>query len=294
MQGNNARIRLILSMMVFGTIGLVSRYIQLPSSLMACVRAYIGVLVILLYFMLRRKWPDREAIRRNLPVLIAAGAMMGFNWILQFESFRYTTIAIATVCYYMQPIFVMMAAPFLFREKLSGKRICCILIAFAGMILVSGALQTGFDLSQMKGVLLAVAGAALYAGVVLINKKLRDIDAIDATVIQLLVAGTAALPYTLMTEDLGSLEFRVTGVLLLLLLGAFHTGFCYIIYFDAIGKLKAQTVAILSYIDPVEAVLLSALVLHEKLTWMTVAGAVMILGATLISELGSQDPGTEG
>ena len=92
------------------------------------------------------------------------------------------------------------------------------------------------------------------------------------------------LPYSAATGGFSQVRVTAIGIILLILLGALHTGIGYIIYFDAVNKLPAQAVGILSYIDPVEAVLLSAFFLREPMTVWTVIGAVMILGAAAFSE----------
>ena len=68
-------------------------------------------------------------------------------------------------------------------------------------------------------------------------------------------------------------------------MGLVHTGMAYAIYFGSMSHLKAQSIAVLGYIDPVFALLLSALVLHESLTVFGILGAVLIIGSALVSEI---------
>ena len=131
-----------------------------------------------------------------------------------------------------------------------------------GMVCVSGILQTGIsDISEIKGVLLGVGAAALYATVVLLNKRLTDVPAYDRTILQLGAAGVALLPYVLLTENVSAMEFTGLSVLMLAIVCMVHTGVAYALYFGSLMDLKAQTAAILSYIDPVVAIILSALLL---------------------------------
>ncbi|MBQ2829702.1 MAG: DMT family transporter, partial [Oscillospiraceae bacterium] len=92
------------------------------------------------------------------------------------------------------------------------------------------------------------------------------------------------LPYVLLTEDVSALTFDGASVGLLLLIGVLHTGVAYALYFSSISALPAQTVGLLGYIDPVIAVLLSALLLHEPLGISGAAGTLLILGAAVVSE----------
>ena len=282
---NKARLQLIFTMLLFGTIGTLSRYINMPSSLICLGRAFFGVIMILLLLAARKERPDREAIGRNKFWLLLSSTLMCFNWICQFEAFKYTTIATSTLCYYMQPVFYILAGAVILKEKLTPKKVICVIIAFCGMILVSGVLQTGFHLSELKGVLFGVAGGFFYAMVVIINKYMKNISPVDTTIMQLALVSVIMLPYSAATGAFSAAQITVTGVICLIILGILHTGIGYIIYFDAVNKLPTQTVGILSYIDPVEAVLLSAFFLKEPVTVYTVAGAVMILGAAAVSEL---------
>ena len=288
MQGRDtayAKLQLIFTMLLFGTIGTLSRYIDMPSSLICLGRAFFGVLIILAILALRGQKPDTEAIKRNIGWLTLSSAFMCVNWICQFEAFKYTTIATATLCYYMQPVFYILAGAVVLKEKLSARKLACVAAAFGGMVLVSGVLQTGFHVSELKGAMFGVAGGFFYAMVVLINKYMKDISPVDTTITQLALVSLIMLPYSAATGAFSQAAVTTTGMICLLVLGFLHTGIGYIIYCDAVNKLPAQTVGILSYIDPVEAVLLSAFFLREPVTAHTVIGAVMILGAAAVSEL---------
>lgn len=285
MDRNSPRLQLIISMLIFGTIGVLTRFINMPSSIICLGRAFFGALVILIIIPVRKGRFDTEAIRRNAGWLMLSSTFMCFNWICQFEAYKYTTIAVSTLCYYMQPVFYILAAAIVLGEKLSPKKIVCVLIAFCGMIFVSGVLRTGFHISELKGVIFAVTGGFFYAMVVLINKYMKDISAVDTSLSQLVLVTIIMLPYSAATGAFSEVRVTAVGIICLLILGILHTGIGYIIYFDAVNKLPAQTVGILSYIDPVEAVLLSAFFLKEPITVYTIIGAVMILGATAVSEI---------
>lgn len=287
MDERKARLQLIFTMLLFGTIGTLSRFIDMPSSVIALGRAFFSVLTIILILALRRQKLDWDDIKRNIGWLTLSSVFMCCNWVCQFEAFKYTTIAVSTLCYYMQPVFYILAAAIVIKEKLSPRKLVCVAAAFCGMIFVSGVLQTGFHISELKGVLFGIAGGFFYAMVVLINKYMKDISPVNTTIMQMALVSLIMLPYSAATGGLAAARVTTVGIICLIVLGAMHTGIAYIIYFDAVNKLSAQTVGILSYIDPVEAVLLSAFFLKEPLTIWTIIGAVMILGATAVSELGT-------
>lgn len=283
-----ARAKIILAMSIFGTIGIFVKHIPLPSGMIACVRGFVGVLFLLLMTFIKRSKISINNIKKNFLLLCISGAFIGINWILLFEAYRYTTVATATLCYYMAPIFVTLASPFILKEKLTVKKVSCILIALLGMVFVSGIAGTGSSQITVPGILCGIGAAFFYACVILLNKHLKDISAYDMTMTQLLVSATVILPYVLLVEDVSFKAMDTTAIICLLLVGIVHTGFAYMIYFSSISVLKAQTVAIFSYIDPVVAIILSALLLKEKMGVSGIIGAVLILGSTLFSEINIQ------
>lgn len=235
---------------------------------------------------IKREKLSAEAIRRNLGFLVISGALIGFNWILLFEAYQYTTVATATLCYYMAPVIVVLVSPFLFKEKLTPLKAVCVAVALAGMVFVSGIPQSGFGgMQELKGILLGLGAASFYAIVVILNQYIKDISAYDKTIMQLGMAAVAILPYTLLTENFADISFTPIAVLMLLFVGIVHTGIAYTLYFGSMSGLKAQTIALFSYIDPVVAIILSAVILQENIGLWGVIGAVMVLGSTMVSEL---------
>jgi len=276
---------LVASMVIFGTIGIFRRHIDLPSSVIAMLRGFIGTAFLFVFIRLRGQRLSVADIRRNALKLVASGVVMGFNWILLFEAYRYTSVATATLCYYMAPIIMMLVSPVLLHERLTKKKIVCMLLALAGMVPVSGVLEAGFHAGELRGVLLGLGAAVLYAAVVLTNKTITEISAYDKTIVQLAAAALSLAPYVLLTESLSAIQLSGISAVMMLLVGVVHTGFAYALYFGCTKHLSAQTLAIVSYVDPVVAILLSAVLLGERMTMLGIAGAALVLGATLVSEL---------
>lgn len=294
MQEGNAKWKLITSMVIFGTIGLFVRHIPLPSSVIALCRGVTGTLFLVALLFWRKMRLDFTAIRKNLMWLLLSGAAIGFNWILLFESYRYTSVAVSTLCYYLAPILVILVSPLLLKEQLTGKKITCVVAALCGMICLSGVLQSGIPGSgELKGILFGVAAALLYASIILMNKQLSDIAALEKTIVQLGTSAVVLLPYCFMTLGGVQLSVDLKALLLLIVVGVIHTGVSYAMYFDALGAIRGQTAAILSYIDPVIAVLASVLILREPMQGVEALGAVLILGAAVISEVSLPKRGAE-
>lgn len=278
--------KLSAAMLIFGSIGVFRRYIPLSSAWMACTRGVIGTVFLLAVVLLSKKRVSKEAVKRNIVPLLISGAAIGVNWILLFEAYRFTTVAVATLCYYMAPVLVILLAPFVLKEKMTVKKTICAVVAVLGMLFVSGIFEGGAATGgNAKGILFGLGAAAFYATVMLTNKFLKEISAYDRTILQLGIAAAVVLPYALVTN--GVQEFAVLTlpqILLLLAVGILHTGVAYWLYFGSMESLSSQTVAVYSYIDPAFAVVLSVLMLREETGALGILGAVLILGSTFVSE----------
>ena len=281
----NSKLSMITSMLIFGTIGIFVEYINMPSGVIAAVRGFVGAAIIFLFMLITRQRFDFAAIRKNLILLIASGAAIGFNWILRFEAYNKAGVPVATVCYYMAPIFVIVVSPFLLKERLSAKKVVCVAVALVGMMLVAGLFNSGT--ANLGGILLGLGAAALYASAIIMNKFLGELSAYEKTLIQLLVAAITVTPYAAIAG--GEIDLRPVAIAMLAIVGIVHTGIAYTLYFGSMKKLKAQNVAILSYIDPASAIILSmiiAAILSKPLPAVTeIVGAVLIIGAAFVSEV---------
>lgn len=281
----SAFLKLTVAMLIFGSIGIFVRYIPLESSMIAFVRAAVGVVFLLAVLGVKRSTVSLRSIRKNLVNLLVSGTAIGFNWILLFESYKYTSVAVSTLCYYMAPILVILFSPLILRERISVKKLFCVCLAVFGMVFVSGVYSGDANAMDIKGILLGLGAAVLYASVMLLNKLQRDISSFDRTIFQLAVSAVILLPYNLLTADMSKIAIDYLGVILLIVVGIVHTGLAYYLYFGSMEALPGQTIAIISYLDPVIAVIASVLILREDFSWPELAGAMMILGAAVFSEL---------
>ena len=271
------------AMLVFGTIGLFVKNIGFPSSFISFARALTGSIFIALFMLFSGHGLDKKSVLKNLKLLIPSGIAMAFNWICLFEAYRFTGVAVGTLCYYMAPVIVVVLSPVFLKEKLTAINVTSVLAAVVGAVLISGVVSG--SAKSAKGILLGLAAAALYSTVVMINKFVKNLSPIETTFVQLLTAAVTMIPYILMTEDVTTFVFDRRSVIFTLIVGVFHTGIVYMIYFSSVQKIPAQTTAVFSYIDPVTAIILSAVVLDERLDAVQLIGTFLILAATLFNEL---------
>ena len=273
----------LLAMTIFGTIGLFVKFIELPSTVMALSRGALGTLFLLLVLKLLKRRINTASVKSNFKHLVIAGVALGLNWIFLFEAYRLTSVATATLAYYMAPIILILLSPILLHERIPLGKWICVICALFGMSLISGVWE-GSENVALDGITMGLIAACFYASVVINNKFLKGLDPYDSSIVQLAVAAIVLLPYVLFTVDFSVLKPDTTTIGLTLAVGILHTGVAYWLYFSALPKLEAARIAIFSYIDPAIAILLSVFVLMEPMTTAGVIGAVLILGAALASE----------
>ena len=280
-----ARFSLIFSMAAFGTLAPFVRNISVTSGELALYRAVLAAGLIGLFLMVTRQKLSLGSLGRELFLLLLSGFAMGFNWILLFEAYKYTTVAISTLSYYFAPVIVTVVCPFLFKEKLTKKQIICFVMSTVGLSLVIGITNLGRGGNDTIGILFGLGAAVLYAAVILLNKFIKGVTGIHRTFLQFIAAILVLTPYVALTDGMHLDTLDSTGWVCLLVVGLVHTGITYCLYFSSLKELPGQETAILSYIDPLVAVVIGVLLLNEPLSWQQFAGGLMILGFTLWNEL---------
>lgn len=280
----NAKSMMIASMAIFGTLGIFTRNIAVTSGELALYRAVLAISLIAVYLVCTKQNINLKASKKELVLLLFSGAAIGINWILLFEAYKYTTISAATLSYYFAPVIVTVVCPILFHEKLTGKQIFCFIMSTLGLIMITGTSNIR-DKRDFIGILFGISAAIFYAAVIILNKFIRNTDGIHRTFLQFLSAIIILVPYVLLTSGihLGNLDIKGWGNLLIV--GLFHTGITYCMYFSSLKELAGQEASILSYIDPLVAVLISVLILGETMSIAQAIGGVLILGFTLWNEL---------
>ncbi len=276
------RLKLIAAMVIFGSLGLFRRQIPFPSSVLALFRSFLASSFLGLYFLLAGKKLDLTRIKDNSKILLPSGLFLGINWILLFEAYNNTSVSLATLAYYMAPIMVVFASPLVLGQAVPKRKLILALVALAGMVLVSGVLTD--SIYGPRGILLGLGAAFFYALVIIQNKKLKGLSSLETTIVQLFIAFITILPYVLLAEKIewGLLQGKV--LILVLIIGLIHTGLSYLLYFASVNRLDLETSAIISYLDPVVAILVSILILREAMSPIQIVGAIIVIVSMMLSE----------
>ena len=282
---NTAKGLMAVAMFIFGTLAPFVRNISVTSGELALYRAVMAAILVGCFLCITKQKISVSDIKKELLLLLLSGAAMGVNWILLFEAYKYTTVSVATLSYYFAPVMVMIVCPLLFKEKIMGKHILCFIMSTTGLVLLTG--TVGGGKRDLLGIAFGVGAAVFYATVVLINKFIKGVNGIQRTFTQFLSSIVVLIPHVALTSGFNLNGLNKVGWISLLVVGLIHTGITYCMYFSSLKELPGQKVAILSYIDPLVAVLVSVVWLNEKMTTMQVVGGILILGFTLWSELPS-------
>lgn len=282
-KGKFAKLHITIAMITFGTIGVFVKNIDLSSSEIALWRGVLALITLFIFLVGSNRLSEITKVHKGIWKLCLSGAAMGFNWILLFEAYNYTSVALSTLSYYFAPTIIMLVSTFLFKEKLSLKQIVCFLASTLGLIMIVG-VNRGNG-SDMIGIIYGLAAATLYATVVLFNKAIGYVDGLIRTLIQFASAVLILFPYVYVSNGFHIKDLNPFGFINLLILGVVHTGIVYFLYFNSLSYLSGQEAAILSYIDPTLAVFLSFFILGETLTSLQLIGGIILLISTFINEI---------
>ncbi len=269
----------ILSLLLFGTNGLYVTNISLASGHIVLFRTLIGGFILTALVALRGGF-DRSSIKAEAVPLLLGGVALGLNWVALFGAYRLLNVSLATLVYYAGPMLVILFSPLLFRERLTRRKLAAIILVAFGLVLISGSIAFGG--LNPSGLLAAVGSALFYAALIVFNKRISRTSGLQTAAIELDIAFVVVVIYVLLTSGLP--HPTRTDLPYLLLLGLLNTGLAYLLYFSGLQKLPAQSVALISYIDPVSALFFSAVFLHESMTALQIIGAVLIIGGAIIGE----------
>lgn len=281
----NSKLKIIIAMFIWGTLGVFVKGIQLSSIEIALFRSIIGSGFLVLLGLIKKEEFDKKAFKENLVLLIFSGIALGMNWVLLFQSYKNTTIANSTLSYYMAPIFIVILSAVIFKEKISFKKIISIMGAMVGLILIlNNGNENTIDYNHAKGILYGLSAATLYATVVILNKSIKGLSSFMITIIQLLISTIIMLSMNLFTETLEIATVDMKSLILLGIIGILHTGIAYLLYFSSIRDVEGQSIAILSYVDPIVALIVSTIFLGEIMGILQILGGILILGSAYLSE----------
>lgn len=283
-----SNIQFIISMVIFGTIGLVVRNIDLTSSERALLSSLIGCLFLTILFFIMKKKFSWHLVKLNASILIFSSIALAGNWVFLYQSYDHTSIANATLGYYFAPVFVMLLSPFVLKEPLSIRKIACVTVAVIGLVFIVGDGLSASKTDDLLGLFYGLIAAAFYAALLLLNKFIKAIEKLELTIFQLGITALLLMPYVFLSSGFGIFHVASSSIPFIFILGIFNTGIGFWLFFSGMENLKGQSIAMLSYVDPFVAILISALILQEHMTMLQMLGGALLLASTFVSEIKSR------
>ncbi|MNO17520.1 aromatic amino acid exporter [compost metagenome] len=277
----------MLSMIIFGAVGVFAKYIDMSSSKIALFLSLIGAAFLLIIFISRKQKISWDIVKKNAVVLFIAGIALSGNWIFLFQAYKETTIANAALSYYFAPVLVIMLSPFVLKERLSLKKVVCIGVALLGLffILQNSTVETTGN--HLLGIGYGLIAASFYAALTITTKFIRGLDGLTITLLQLGLSVILLFPFVMFADGLNFSPLTGKTLILMILLGILHGGVGFYLFFAGMKGLKAQSIAVLSYVDPLTSLLISALIIKEKMTFLQLIGAALLLSSIWIGETGA-------
>lgn len=271
----------VASVLLFGSNGIVAACVPIASTSIVFWRTLLGSLLLLAIFLGTRRRLTVFGNARDFAYMVGSGVSTGLSWVFLYEAYQLAGVGTSSVIYYLGPALVMALSPVLFGERLGARQVACFGVVFAGALMVNGAaLDAG---GNAFGLACAAASAVCHAVMVIFNKKAASVQGLENPLLQLVISFLTVAAYVLVAQG-GHLEVPAAEWPALVFLGLVNTGLGCYLYFTALDGLRAQTVVVLGYLEPLSAVVLAVVLLGEPMGIVQAAGAVMVIGGALAAE----------
>lgn len=277
----------IFASLLFGSNGIFASMVSLGSYEIVLLRSLLGLLCMAFIFVIGKNKLTFPRYKKSFALLCLSGIAMGISWMSLYEAYRRIGVSISTLCLYFGPAIVMAASPFLFKEKMTRRKSVSFLIVLLGMVLVNG--QLAMDGNDLSGIFFGLLAAVGYALDVSCNKYAKDIGGLENAMIHIFFALAVTVLFVGVTKGF-SMHILPSDIPPILMLGLVNTGIGCYFALAAINILPVQTVAICGYLEPLSAVVLSVLFLHETMLPLQIVGGALILGGAIFAELQKKAP----
>ena len=271
-------IKIICAMLIWSSLGIIIRKTGIPNVAIIFYPSVIAGLLQLSLLLLsgQFKKPLKLSFNSNRGLLFVLPLFSLLNVLLFYFAFTHTTIANAVLTHYTAPIFVALMAPVFLKEKIVKTTWIAIIISSIGLWLILGAptphewLTTGEN--ERNGIIAGASSGIAYAAIILILRKISPhYPSLFITCIQNSLIALMLFPFML------TMPFPVSALPYLLVLGVIHSTIASFLYVQGFKSVKANEAAILGYFEPVGAIILAFVILHELPGIIALAGGLLIL-----------------
>ncbi|MBB4985853.1 DMT family transporter [Streptomyces nymphaeiformis] len=266
-------LELTLAMVLSGTLGVFVVESGASPFEVVFFRCLFGAVALGAYSLLRGFFTGHGFTPRKLGLAALGGVFIVFNWVFLFEAYRATSISLATVVYHTQPFFLVLLGALFLRERISGAKIGWLVLAFLGLVLVSG-VRPG-DTASLAGLGYALAAAVLYALATFVTKRITGVRPHLIALVQVVVGMPLLLPFV----EFGGVGGGGWGWLVGL--GFIHTGLMYVLMYAAYAKLPTAKIAVLAFTYPAVAMGVDWAVYGHHIGLVQALGVPLIVLASL-------------
>jgi drug/metabolite transporter (DMT)-like permease len=261
----------------WGLISVLVAAVDLGAEALAFLRLALAAATLSLTALALRR-ADQLRPGGRLPALVALGIVQGVHWLLFFETVKLGSVALAVLTFYTAPIFLAVLAPAFLPERLSVVALAALVPASAGIALVAFTDDSGGPLNGWA-IATGLGSAATYAVLVILSKRLLLSRAEPLTVAfwDCLVGTFVVAPALVFADRVLPSGGGEWGAVLLL--GVVFTGIWTLLYARLLRHVSAQAAGILTFLEPVSAVLLAWALLDDPIGPVTLAGGALVLAA---------------
>ena len=279
---NRPIVKYLSSLVLFGSNGIVASLIALSSMQIVFLRTMLGGLLLVALFLLCGGKFTFYKHKKHFFYLLLSGVATGASWMFLYEAYVQIGVGVASLLYYCGPVIVMALSPLLFGERLTQAKVFGFLIVILGVVFINtNSHGTG---GNAFGFFYGVMSAVMYAAMVIFNKKAKSIVGLENSALQIVISFLTVAVFLGVKQGY-TMQIEPSSLLPIAILGFVNTGFGCYFYFSAIGRLRALTLSICGYLEPLSAVLMSAVFLGEALSFLQIVGAVLIIGGALLGEI---------
>ncbi|MHC3471046.1 DMT family transporter [Streptomyces sp. 7R007] len=277
-------IELTAAMLLSGTIGVFVVESGASPFNVVFYRCVFGTLFLGLYCLARGFFTDHGFTPKKLALAALGGVFIVFNWAFLFESYGKTSISVATVVYHTQPFFVVLLGAVLFKDRITAHKAGWLIVAFLGLVLVSGISSSDLssDSTYLVGIGYALLAALFYGLSTIITKRVSGVKPHLVALVQVTLGIPLLLPFT----QLGQSAHFGSGWAWLAGLGFIHTGVMYVLMYSSYQKLPTSKIAVLAFVYPAAAMVCDWAVYGHHVTWVQALGIPLIVAASLGINLG--------
>lgn len=263
--------------MLLGTIGVFVEEAHQHPLVTVWFRCVFGALALLAWGWVSGRTNELQLRGKSWRVACATGGLMILNWALFFAAISHTSIAVATIVFHIQPIWVILFGALFLGEAVSPRQWLATLVALCGLVLSTGLVNAtawGAALggNYVVGLLMCLGGSVCYAAVTVLAKTERVLTSYALAFWQCVVGVLVLLwsPFVFGWPEQASAWAWLVG------LGVLHTGLAYAVLFAGMARLALGKIAVLQFIYPLTAVLVDWCVYGKTLSTVQLAGVTLM------------------